>query len=166
VKVNRPDVTVLVRNGYYADDVIVPTDRAAFIAHQRIAQIGFYRDDVTDLKLTLRASQAKTPDRKVPGDVLVDLTINVSRVAFEVIDGRHVASLDVRLYCGDDRDRVLGELSQRVSLNLTDDSYRRYLRNGVPYEARIPVKAQPKRVKAIVYDPASDLAGSVLGQIR
>lgn len=166
VEVNRPGVTVLVRSGYYANDVIVPRDRAAFMAYRRLADVGSYRDNVTDLKLTLKASQAKSADRKAPGDVVVDLRIDPSRIGFDRINGRHVARLEVRVYCGDAREKIVGEVASTVGLNLSEGSYRRYLRDGIPYTARVPVKAAPRLVKVVVYDAASDLAGSTVTKLR
>ena len=54
VRVNRPDVRVLVRGGYYDEEVIVPGDRAAFLAHQRLASVGKNRDLILDLPVTLK----------------------------------------------------------------------------------------------------------------
>ncbi len=166
VKVNRPGVTVLVRGGYFANDVVIPGDPVAFMTHRRVADVGAYRDNVRDLKLTLKVSQAKSPDKRTPGDVLVDLKIDPARIGFDVVDGRHVAKLEVRVYCGDAHETIVGERASTVSLNLTDDSYRRYLRSGVPYTARIPVTAAPRYVKVVAYDAASDLAGSAVERLK
>jgi len=166
VKVNRPGVTVLVRSGYYANDAIVPRDDAAFTTYRRIADVGNYRDSVRDLALTLKVSQAKTADKKIQSDVMVDLKIDPSRIGFDRGSGRHVATLEVRVSCGDAHEKVVGEASATVRLTLTEDSYRRYLRSGIPYTARIPVKAAPRWVKAVVYDAASDLAGSTVTRLK
>ena len=53
-----------------------------------------------------------------------------------------------------------------MRLNLSEASYKRYAREGLPYTARVPVKTAPKTVKVIVYDPASDLAGSAVAAVR
>jgi VWFA-related protein len=166
VKVNRPGVTVLVRSGYYADDVIVPSDRAAFITYRRLADVGGYQDNVRDLALTLKASLAKSADRKTPGVVMVDLRIDASRIGFEPVEGRHAATLEVRVYCSDAHEKIVGEVASTVGLNLTEDSYRKYLREGVPYTVRVAVKAAPRYVKVVVYDTASDLAGSMIMRLK
>jgi VWFA-related protein len=166
VRVNRPDVRVLVRGGYYDEDVIVPGDRAAFITHQRIASVGKNRDLVLDVPVTLKVSQAKSPSKATPGDVLVDMRIDPGRIGFEMAGGRHVGTLEFRVYCGDAKEKIVGELLGTMKLNLTDASYTWYAREGIPYTARVPVKAAPKLVKVIVYDPASDLAGSAVAQVK
>ena len=83
VKVNRPDVTVLVRGGYYDEDVIVPADRAAFVAHQRISSAGKTRDVVRDLSVSLKVSQAKSANKAVPGDVMVEMRIDPARIGLD-----------------------------------------------------------------------------------
>ena len=88
VKVNRPGVTVLVRNGYYDEDVIIPGDRAAFMAHQRISLVGTTRDLVRDLSVSLMDAQAKSPNKVVQADVIAELKIDPSRIAFAQVDGR------------------------------------------------------------------------------
>jgi VWFA-related protein len=166
VKVNRPGVTVLVRSGYYANDVIIPRDRAEFMTYQRIAGVGSSRDSVRDLALTLKASQAKGADKNTQGDVIVNLGIDPSRIGFERVEGRYVATLEVRVYCSDPKEKIVGQVANTVSLNLTEDSYRRYRRAGIPYTARIAVKAAPRWVKAVIYDAASDLAGSTVTRLK
>jgi hypothetical protein len=166
VKVNRPGVTVLVRNGYYDEDVIIPGDRAAFMAHQRMSSVGNTRDLVRDLSLSLKASQVKSPNKALPGDVIVELRIDPARIAFAEVDGRRVAAVEFRVYCGDAREKVVGQTQGVMRLNLTEASYAKYAQDGIPYTARIQVSARPRTVKAIVYDPAADLAGSMVAPVK
>jgi VWFA-related protein len=166
VKVNRPYVTVLVRGGYYDEDVIVPADRAAFVAHQRISSAGTTRDVVRDLSVSLKVSQAKSSNKAVPGDVMVEMRINPSRIGLTAADGRRTGAIEFRVYCGDSREKIVGQTQGVMRLSLTEASYARYVREGIPYTARVPVKATPKTVKVVIYDPASDLAGSMVAPVR
>ena len=166
VTVNRPDVTVLVRNGYYDEDVIIPGDRAAFMAYQRISSVGGNRDLVRDLAVTLKVSQAKSAKKDVPGDVIVEMRITPTRIGFAELDGRRVGSVEFRVYCGDSKEKIVGQTQGVIRLNLTGASYAKYEREGIPYTARVPVKAKPTLVKVIVYDPSSDLAGSAVAPVK
>jgi hypothetical protein len=166
VKVKRPDVTVLVRGGYYDEDVIVPTDRAAFVAHQRIASVGSARDEVRDLSVSLKVSRAKSANRAVPADVIVEMKIDPARIGLTAAGGRRTGALEFRVYCGDSKENIVGQTQGVMRLSLTDASYTRYVREGVLYTARVPVKAKPRTVKVVIYDPASDLAGSMVAPVR
>jgi VWFA-related protein len=166
VKVNRPGVTVLVRGGYYDEDVIIPGDRAAFVAHQRISSAGNTRDLVRDLSVSLKVSQAKSPSKLVQGDVIAEMKIDPSRIAFSLVEGRRAAAVEFRIYCGDSREKIIGQTQGVLRLNLTEANYTKYARDGIPYTARVPVKAKPKTVKVVVYDPAADLAGSAVATVK
>ena len=166
VKVVRPEVTVMVRSGYYASDVIVPKDRAAFIAYRRVSDVARYAGEVTDLKVTLKASKQQGPASRSALEVRVAVTVGASRVGFTEIDGRFTASLDVSLYCGDARERPVGQASKTVDLSLTRDSYERALREGIVFTTNVPVTSEPRLVKAVVYDGRSDLAGSATSRLR
>jgi VWFA-related protein len=166
VRVNRPDVTVLVRGGYYDEDVIIPADRAAFVAHQRVTSAGTTRDVVRDLSVSLKVSQAKSPSETVPGDAVVEMRLDPSRLGFVVVEGRRTGAVEFHVYCGDRKERIVGEWQGTMRLSLTASSYAKYLREGIPYTVRVPVKAKPKIVKVIVYDPESDLSGSMVAHLK
>ena len=166
VKVNRPGATVLVRNGYYDEDVIIPADRAAFVAHQRLASVGNNRDLIRDVTVSLKASQARSANKTVQGDVMVEMKVGTTRLAFDLVDGRHVGQVEFRIYCGDSKEQIVGQTQGVMRLSLTEATYAKYSRDGIPYVARVPVTAKPKTVKVIVYDPTADLAGSMVAPVR
>ncbi len=157
VRVNRPGVTVLYRHGYFADDVPPPIDRRAFLIQRRLAAATYYTVDVPDIKLSAKATTARSSRGT---DVSLDLVIDVSRVAFSVKDNRHVASLELALACGDAKERVIGRSRQTLDLSLKDDTFQRYSREGFPLSASLSMVAKPRYVKLVVYDYASDLVGS------
>jgi VWFA-related protein len=165
VKVNRPGATVLYRHGYYASDELVPTDSTAFLAYRRVAVAANYAHELTDIQLSMNASRARGSE-KDGGEVAIDGRIDVSRVSFTTVGDRHTATLDVNVYCGDSHETVIGQLWQKVNLKLTDATYRRYLREGMPYTGHVAIKGQAVWAKVIVYDYGADLVGSTAIGIR
>jgi VWFA-related protein len=173
VKVNRPDVTVHYRHGYYASDVLVPLDRRAFVSYRRVFAAGSYRGTISDIKVTAKASYVSGPKagavgaRQAPSpEVVVEAMIDLSRVLFSNVGSRRVAALNVSTFAADAREKPVGESWQKVDLNLAEETYRRYLRDGVPYTVRVPVTAQPRWVKVVVYDYGLDLLGSTVVKLR
>jgi VWFA-related protein len=164
VKVNRPGVTVLYRRGYFAAPQLVPLDRREFMAFRRLAAAGRYTEPIEDISLTLE--QPSIVSNPGGGELTISGSVDLSRVKFENVDGRHHATLEVGVYVGDARERVLGETLKQVELKLTDESYRTVTTSGVPFSARLAFTGQPVYVKAIVYDYASDLLGSSIVKLK
>ena len=46
----------------------------------------------------------------------MDVTIETSRLAFELVNGRHVGSVEVAVFALDSRQRQVADLWQRVEL--------------------------------------------------
>jgi hypothetical protein len=160
---HRPGVTVLFRHGYYADDAPLPIDRRTFLTSRRISAAGQYGSAIPDIRVTL------TPTvRRIQGSAEVNVVLNIdaSRIAFAVVEGRHVADLDLVLYVADDRERIIKESRHKVDLKLKDENHQRYLREGIPFDVTMRAAQTPKFVKVIVYDYAADLLGSSIVKLK
>jgi VWFA-related protein len=164
VKVNRPGVTVLHRQGYYASEQLVPYDRREFLTHSRLAAAGSYPDQIQDIRITLKppsvAGEAAARKLTVEG------SIDLSRVTFTMTEGRHAASLDIGIYAADAREQVVGETLKKIDLQLSDETHGALMRDGAPFTARLSITGAPAYVKVIVYDYASDLLGSAMLKLR
>ena len=163
VRVNRPDVTVLYRHGYYAEDLPLPVDRRAFVTSRRISAAGEYGAAIPDIRVTLLPTVDTSRNRV---EVKIKLTIDASRIAFTTAEGRHVADLDLVVYASDASERLVGESRHKIDLKLKDENYQRYLREGIPFEVTMRAALPPKYVKVIVYDYAADLLGSSIVKLK
>jgi hypothetical protein len=161
---SRPDLVVLYRHGYQAHQQLVPTDRREFTTYRRIAVAGGYSGVVSDIKVKLTASFVK--QSADTAEVVVNATIDAGRLAFADVDGRHVGALDIAIFCGDDRQALVGDAWQHIDLKLKDDTYERTRREGVTHTAHVPVRAQPRYVKIVVYDYSADLVGTAIVNLR
>jgi VWFA-related protein len=164
VKVNRPGAAVLFRHGYYAREVLVPFDREAFLSYSRIASAGGYGKEVRDIKLALKASVVRSGGGVKPG-VFVEVKIDLSRVGFEQIDDRYVGVLDIAVFCTDSKENLVGDLWQKMDLNLQEESYRRLMQDGLTYTGLVTVKSRAGYVKVVVHDRRADLIGSAIQKL-
>jgi VWFA-related protein len=162
VRVNRPGLTLLFRHGYYATPGIMPFDRRRVLTYSRVAATANYSEEVHDIKVQLKATE-RVPEA---GEVVADLIIDPSRLGFTKANGHNTASVEVAVFCADGSDNNIGHSWQTMELNFTDDRLQTYLRDGIHHTVTIPVTAQAKRVKAVVYDYAADLVGSVIAKVQ
>ncbi len=92
VKVNRPDVTVLHRHGYYRIAEAGPFDRRAFITQTRLGAAASTQRSLTDIKVRASLSLRGNDTMEVKG------TIEIKRIKLATIDGSHVGRLNVAAF--------------------------------------------------------------------
>ena len=164
VRVNRPGVRVSYRHGFYARETLQPFDREAFMAYSRITAAGQYNGEVKDLAFKVRTSEASGADGA--REIQVDLSIDVSRVRFQVADGRYQGKLHVTTFYGDNRGRYLGGIWQEMELNLREETYKGAQKSGLPYSVRVPRTTPGQTLKIVVYDYNADLVGSAMATAK
>lgn len=164
VKVNRPDVTVFFRHGYYALQDLAPMDQRAVATFSRISAAGSYDKEVRDLNV--KASVSVVQGIAGTTMALVDMTIDAARVTLKEENGLRVGALNIAIFCGDPKENIIGQLWQRMDLKLGADTYQKYVSEGIPFTARIPVRGTLQYVKAVVYDYGADLVGSVIVKVK
>jgi VWFA-related protein len=164
VTVNRPDVTVLYRHGYYAQPQLEPYDRRRFMSHARIAAAGISRYEIRSIPVTVSASP---PDgHQAANELDVELRVDPSRVTFTLADEHYRASLDVAVFVGDARQTLIGEAWERIDLNLDATAHARLLRDRIVHTTTVKVTGRPRHVKAVVYDHESDRLGTAVRRLQ
>jgi hypothetical protein len=73
-------------------------------------------------------------------------------VSFALADRLRVAMLDVAVFCADGHDQTVGEGWEIVDSKLSEQTYERMMREGIPYTARVPVAGEARFVEVVVYD--------------
>ena len=160
VEVNRPGATVHYRHGYFAGEEPPPLALREMVAEHRANIAGTFDENATGLALRASASvEASSPAE--PQTVVIDLVVDVSPVEFTVDGGVRSGDLQVYVYCGDEKEQVVGELKLRWNLRVTDETLAGWQKDGLQRTLRVPVTAKAKYVKVIVYDPGSDRTGSI-----
>jgi hypothetical protein len=160
VKVNRPDVTVLFRHGYYAAAEPEPLELKEFIVKSRVETALAYDNNAKDIPLKVSASLL--PRMGVSAQVRVDVTIDANSLALTLKDGHFTGQLEVQAYVGDAKQNAIGALGDRIDLDATEVTHAQWLVSGIRRTLRVPYADTPKYVKVIVYDYGSDRAGSFM----
>jgi hypothetical protein len=162
VKVSRPGVTVLARDGYYARANVGAVEMKSTIVLSRVRSAAgrpFLIPDIGIDKLTLTARAEPSPE------ATVSMSIDLSRVYFEKRAGLNVASIDVGVFVVTNRDREAGQVWHNLALSYTDEELDERRRTGLLHESVVPLTARPEAVKVVVYDYASDLLGSAVARV-
>jgi hypothetical protein len=163
VKVRRPGVVVRFRRGYYAAPE--PDPEALREALARTNFSAAERLDVDARDVTVRLAAAPDPAR--PSAIVVELTIAVARLSLPATsDGRRMGRLDVRIYCGDAAEKVVGSSTATLDINATEATYQQWLAEGFKRSLVVTVTAPARFVKAIVFDSGSGLSGSAVLDLR
>jgi hypothetical protein len=158
VRVNRPDVQVLFRHGYFAREQLVPYDRRLFMTYNRMASAGSWARPIADIPVTL-----ETDVRRQKGgvaDVRVRAAIDPAAIRFTEDGGRFVATIDVATSIGDAAQNLVGEDRQTLDMTLDPAAYERVKREGITYTALITATKPPRHIKVVVYDYAADRLGT------
>lgn len=161
VRVDRPGVAVIYRRGYDAVATPPPWNDRATMTDVRLA----------DARNAVRAQQGivlqlKRATRTNDGKVAVELHIEPSQVAFTAARRRHLASLDVSIWITDRQGANVGTITDRIDLQLTDESYAKLVKQNIVFTRTVPVTGTPSDVRAGVYDYDNDRVGAVSKRIQ
>ena len=162
VRTTRPGVTLQFRRGYYARPPQPALGRRELLSYTRVSRAFEYAPPIDDIRVRGRATLSRGASDV--DQVHVDVTIDTSRLAFELVNGRHVGSVEAVVFAIDGRQRQVADLWQRLELDLSEATYQKFVAGGIPYTAtlQVPAPLQVQAVKVVVYDYAADLVGSVV----
>jgi VWFA-related protein len=165
VRVNRRDVTLSHRRGYFARDELVPYDRRRFLSHARIMAAGVYdRRYLQDIQVSISA-RVVTDDAGARR-LQAEIAIKPVGVTFEPVNGRFVARLNVAVFAGGRDDQLVGEHWEQLDLNLDAATHARLTRESIVYTATVPLSGVARRVRAVVYDYTGDRLGMMTQTVR
>jgi VWFA-related protein len=166
VEVTRPGAKVLYRHGYYARREAEVFDRRRVVSNNRIESAGYQLDAVREIDVTFTPRFVKS-DKGSGGSVYLSVRVDTSRLAWGRDEGgRHTASVEVAVYCGDGNQKIVGLARRQLNIALTEDTYQRAAREGFFRDMGVPVTATPRYVKVMVYDYEADRIGSALVRIK
>jgi VWFA-related protein len=165
VTVNRPDLTVRYRHGYYAVEDVPPAQLKELVARARVEMAAGIAQEATGITVTADASVL--PRMGVTSQLRVTVVIDASHLAFATsADGARTGELDLQVYVGDASERTIGEFSERIELSGDAATHAAWLANGIRRTVRVPFVETARYVKVVVYDYRSDLIGSTMRTLK
>ena len=164
VRVNRRDVTVLYRHGYFAHEDVGPTDYRRAVTYSRVTLAANNQQEMHGIRMAVLEATPGRADGKAI--VTVRVRVDVGAIGFAADAGLNAATLDLAFFCGDQDNENVGESWQQLALKLTDADLGRMRTEQLTYVTRIAAKGPANRVRAIVYDFASDRVGSASAPIK
>ena len=164
VELTRPGLTAHYRQGYFATAEPAPLELRDIATASRQSALSVSGDDATDLRVTVGA---RVPAAiKYAAQVPVDISLDISNVDLDLKDGLYTGQLEVVVFCGDAREKVVGESRVRWNVRADAATHAEWLKAGLKRTLQVPVTAAPTFVKVVVYDPGSDRAGSASTRIK
>ena len=160
VTVNRPNVIVRFRHGYTAAVEPDPVELKELIVKSRLEAALAYDQDSRDIVLGVQA--AAMPRMGIQSMVRVEVTIDASKLEFDLKDGVRTGRLELQVYVGDAKERLVGEFGEGLDINVGEDTYQDFLKSGIRRAVRVSLIGVPKYVKVVVYDYGSDRVGSAM----
>ncbi|MBZ5537282.1 MAG: VWA domain-containing protein [Acidobacteriia bacterium] len=164
VKVNRPDVNLSFRHGYYAHDTLEPYDQEAFLSYSRITAAAGYTEDIKDLPFQVESKE----DRTAPGipQVMISLKIDASQVPFQTVNGLHQGKLSITVFYGDSKGKNPGDQWETLDMNLREGTYQRVMKEGIPFSMRVPFLGPNQALRVVVYNYDNDRVGSLMTRVK
>ena len=166
VRVNRRDVRVFHRQGYFARHTPLGLTPALILAQSRIAGALMASGTIPDIELTLAA----TVPKGAKGATIVNIEITSKSVRLHTEPAPDPAltrvSLEVAMFATNARGQIVGQSWRTVTTDMTPQALERFRAHGLRLTGTLEVSAVPKNIKVVVYDPGADLLGTAITAVR
>lgn len=155
VKVNRPDVNVRHREGYFVFDELRPSD----LDSVRADLVGAISSplDATGVALNARVDKLKADAKKLS----VVTQIAPETITIRTENGRTRAHVDVAYVLTDEKGRQLTAVTDRVGIDLPHDQFVTAVAQGVVQQKMLPLDGKARTLRIVVRDAATGQIGSL-----
>jgi hypothetical protein len=151
------------RRSYFSDQDLKPLDKPKALAYSRVVGAANSPVPIPDIGLAVTVTHATADD----GSPAVDIAVKIKpdQLGFADKDGKKKGSIDIAIFCADEKEVLLGESWNTVELEMTPDAFTRFQVNGLNYGGKVSVRGVPRFVKVIVYDIGADVLGSSITKL-
>jgi VWFA-related protein len=155
VKVNRPDVRVQAREGYFAltDPKVAPQTRAEMIFETAKSPV-----EATGIRIHVQVTPVKLPGEK---KLRLSVSLDTAQFQFEK-ENEHwndvVEAVFIQL---DDKDQIVQTAPMRFPLALDSKTYEQVMKQGLSFAKELPIVPNAAGLQVIVRDDGNGKVGSV-----
>jgi VWFA-related protein len=166
VRVNRRDVRVFHRQGYFARRTPIGLTPALILAQSRIASAVMTTAIIPDIEVSLTASAPKGAKGATP--VTLEIIIKPGRLHTEPAADPALTrlSIEVAMFATDSRSQIVGQSWRTVTTDMTQEALERFRTHGLRLTGTFEATALPKDIKVVVYDQGADLLGTAVTPVR
>ncbi len=158
VEVNRSNVNLGYRHGYYADRLPKAFDSEEFLAYSRISTAANLFQNIDNIQFNCKLM--KEQDNQGRPVYRVRLTIDPKSIRWQMKSDEYLGKLYLSVLFSDDEGSNSGSTWNDLAVVLTQADYARALQEGIQVSVKIPGKLKSPSFKAVVYDVGSDRIGS------
>lgn len=165
---------ILTRKGYYAGihPPALPEDHGQPVsqtpaenADELLIQRSILTAGTTELELpdipfaVETAQQEESPNQP---QLEVRITIDPSGIGFKKAGGLHICNLHVAVFYAERNGKILGYDWNALQRQYSGDGFSRAMKEGILYKTKVPIKAEKRMLKIVVYSEESNKIGSRL----
>jgi VWFA-related protein len=151
VKVDRKDVQVRHRSGYYADDTRMLTERDR---QELFGELLGSPLNASQVGLTAEAQ----PDPTIPGNYRVAIRVNARDLQFGLQNNRRTAKLLLATRLESSKDKNVKTTS--IPISVPEDQFKDALAHGIPLTSTL-AGTPGERLRIVVQDQATGFAGAL-----
>lgn len=166
VRVNRRDVRVFHRQGYFARRTPIGLTPALILAQARIATGVMTTAIIPDIEVALTASAPK--GAKGATAVALEILIKPGRLHTETAADPALTrvSIEVAMFAINSRSQIVGQSWRTVTTDMTPEAFERFRTHGLRLTGTLEATALPNNIKVVVYDQGADLLGTAVTTVR
>jgi VWFA-related protein len=169
-----PGCRIVTRKGYKAGihppappkDSARPVSKAPvknvdeLLIQRSIVTAGTTELDLPDIPFTVETVQLE--DLNDQPQLEVNIKIDPSGIGFKRTGDLHTCTLHITVFYADKTGKILGYDWKTVKDDLNEINLNRVMKEGILYQTRVPIKAEKRILKIVVYNEESNKIGSKL----
>jgi Ca-activated chloride channel homolog len=107
-------------------------------------------------EIPFEVSTKEQTDAKGQPQLQVDFKLNAEDVDLSQAEGSRVCKITAAIFSADEKGNGLGSSWLRIEKPLKEEDYRQVMKTGIAFSTQVPLKANSRILRIVVYDVRSD----------